>query len=53
MALRSHKVDAVPACAEDEASVEDRPIADTVLEPERGRLDHHPRMEDFVRQGIR
>ena len=53
MTLRSYKVDAAPACAEDEASVEDRPIADAVLEPERDRLDHHPRMEDFVRQGIR
>ena len=53
MTLRSYKVDAAPACAEDEASVEDRSIADAVLEPERDRLDHHPRMEDFVRQGIR
>ena len=53
MTLRSYKVDASPACVEDEASVEDRPIADTVLEPERDRLGHHPHMEDFVRQGIR
>ena len=52
MTLRSCKVDASPACVEDETSVEDRPIADTVLESERGRLDHHPRTEDFIRQGI-